>query len=233
MQAGGRRINQQWDASPARTLSELAWSVPHSVLPRRRRPRDAVLVLSSVAAVVSNARFSIAAEGRPGGRMTRSQRDEVFMRFSIRDVLWLTLVVGLVGALLIERYERRNERLVTVNWTSEEEQEWAKEKFQAAKSAFEQLKSYTRGNLSWIDQCDIIERYARTAEELPADPETRLKELEAALAYARELEATTKEKYDAEVEPLMYLNRTQYTRADVETRLKRVQREFVVAKSQR
>jgi hypothetical protein len=84
-----------------------------------------------------------------------------------------------------------------------------------------------------VDSCSIIERFAEAAEELPADPETRLKELEAALAYAKELESTTREKYDAEVEPLIYLNRTQYTRAEVETRLKRVQREAVLAKAQR
>ncbi len=155
-------------------------------------------------------------------------------RFTIRDVLWLTVVVGLVGALLIEWHARRNERLATVNWTSEEEREWAKEKFKAAKSEFVQLKSQIHGTgTPRIDACSIIERYAQAAEELPADPETRLKELEAALAYAKELESSTHEKYNAEVEPLMYLNRTQYTRAEVETRLKRVQRESVLAKAQR
>src|SRR5688572_13366379 len=108
------------------------------------------------------------------------------MRFTIRDVLWLTVVVALVGALLLERHERRNERLVTVNWTSEEEQEWAKEKFKAAKSEFEQLKSHSRGTgapRNVDETCSIIERFAQAAEELPADPETRLKELEVALAY--------------------------------------------------
>jgi hypothetical protein len=156
------------------------------------------------------------------------------MRFTIRDVVLLTVIVALVGALFIERRARRNEQIATVHWASEEEQEWAKEKFKAAKSEFVWLKSQTHGTgTPRVDACSIIERFAQAAEELPADPETRLKELEAALAYAKEVESTTHEKYNAEVEPLIYLNRTQYTRADVETRLKRVQREVVLERSRK
>ena len=150
-----------------------------------------------------------------------------FMRFTIRDVVLVTAIVALVAVLLLERQSRRNERIVTVNWTSDEEREWAKEMFKAAKSEFEQFESHRRGTgapISVDDTCSVIERFAQAAEELPADPETRLKELEAALAYAKEVESATREKFNAEVEPLMYLNRTQYTRAEVETRLKRVQR---------
>ena len=158
------------------------------------------------------------------------------MKFSIRDVLWLTVVVALVGALVIERRWRSNDRIATVHWASEEEQEWAKEKFKAAKSEFEQFKSYfVRGTWqpSVEEKCSVIERYAQAAEELPADPPTRLKELESALAYAKELEFTTHDKYSAKEEPLMYLNRTQYTRAEVETRLKRVQRELVLERDRK
>jgi hypothetical protein len=155
-------------------------------------------------------------------------------RFTIRDVLWLTVVVALVGALVIERRWRSNDRIATVHWASEEEQEWAKEKFKAAKSEFEQMKSFTHGTgPGFFDTCSIIERFAQAAEELPADPETRLKELEAALAYAKEVESTTHEKYNEKVEPLIHLNRTQYTRAEVETRLKRVQRELVLERSRK
>jgi hypothetical protein len=156
------------------------------------------------------------------------------LRFSIRDLVLVTVIVALVGALLIERQARRNERLVTVNWTSEEEREWAKEKFKAAKSEFEQFQSFTRGRPpDLLETCSVIERFAQAAEELPADAETRLKELEAALAFAKDVESRTHDKYIAEVEPLFYLNRTQYARADVETRLKRVQRESVLAKARK
>jgi hypothetical protein len=157
-------------------------------------------------------------------------------RFTIRDLVLITVIVALVGALLIERHERRNERLVTVNWTSEEEREWAKEKFKAAKSEFEQYEGRRRGtgvSPSMDEICSAIERYAQAAEELPADAETRRKELEAALTYAKELESVTHDKYNANVEPLLSLNRTQYTRAEVETRLKRVQREVVLLRAQK
>ena len=179
------------------------------------------------------ASYAEAAWGRmvqcPAGKLAG-----IFMRFTIRDVVLVTAIVALVAALLIERRGRHNDQIATVRWASEEEQEWAKEKFKAAKSEFVQLKSHTHGTgPPRVDTCSIIERFAQAAEELPADPETRLKELEAALAYAKEVESTTHDKYNEKVEPLMYLNRTQYTRAEVETRLKRVQRELVLERSRK
>jgi hypothetical protein len=157
-------------------------------------------------------------------------------RFSIRDLVLVTAIVALIAALLMERHARRNERLVTVNWTSEEEREWAREKFKAAKAEFEQFESRRYGTgpgFSMEETCCVIERFAQTAEELPADPETRLKELEAALKFAKELESVTREQYHADVQPQYSWNRTQNTRADVETRLKRVQREAVLARAQK
>ena len=159
----------------------------------------------------------------------------VFMRFTIRDLLMLTVIVALIAALIIERQSRRNERLVTVNWTSEEEREWTKERFKAAKAEFEQTKaqnSFGRG-LDLESTCGAIERFARSAEELPADPETRVKELEAALAYAKDREAQSRDKFEQGSEPQFYLNRTQFTRAEVETLLKRVQRELVLERSRK
>jgi hypothetical protein len=156
------------------------------------------------------------------------------LRFTIRDVILLTVIVALLAALLMERQSRRNERLVTVNWASEEEREWAKVKFKAAKSEFDQFRGFAYGRTPGVHEfCSVIERFAQTAEVLPADPEMRLKELEAALAFAKEQESVTRDKYDQEVEPLHALNRIEYTRADVETRLKRVQREVVLARAQK
>jgi hypothetical protein len=158
-----------------------------------------------------------------------------FMRFTIRDMVLVTAIVALVAALLIERRARRSERLVTVNWASEEEREWAKERFKAAKAEFEgtAAQSSVGRGLDVNTICSAIERFAQAAEDLPADPETRLKELEGALAFAKETESRIHEKYTAEVEPLRHLDRVRYARADLETRLKRVQREIVLERSRK
>jgi hypothetical protein len=165
--------------------------------------------------------------------MPRRETSGAFMRFTIRDVVLVTAIVALVAVLVLERQSRRNERIVTVNWTSDEEREWAKERLKAAKSEFEQITSITRGGWSpSVDEfCSTTERYARAAEESPADAEMRLKELEAALAFAKQLESVTYQKYKMDVEPLFIVNRAQYARADVEARLKRVQREVVLERS--
>jgi hypothetical protein len=156
-----------------------------------------------------------------------------FMRFTIRDVVLVTVIVALATALLIERRTRHNYQIATVRWASEEEQEWARERFKAAKAEFQQVDRLWRGRYSGLplsvsDACDAVERYAHAAEELPADAETRTKEIAVALEFAKFLEITTQDKFNADVEPQLSLNRTQYARAEVETRLKRVQRELAL-----
>jgi hypothetical protein len=158
------------------------------------------------------------------------------MRFTIRDVVLATAIVGLVAALLIERRGRHNDQIATVRWVSEEEQEWARERFKAAKAEFQQWEKIWRGRHSGLplplhDTCSAVERYAHAAEELPADAETRTKEIAAALEFAKFLEYTTQDKFNAEVEAQHSLNRAQYARADIETRLKRVHRELVLERS--
>jgi hypothetical protein len=160
------------------------------------------------------------------------------MRFTIRDAVLVTAIVALVAALLIERRGRHNDQIATVRWVSEEEQEWARERFKAAKAEFQQVDKLWRGRhsgppLSINDACDAVERYAHAAEELPADAETRTKEIAAALEFAKFVENITQEKFNADLEPQLYLNRAQYARAEVETRLKRVHRELVLERSHR
>jgi len=160
------------------------------------------------------------------------------MRFTIRDVVLVTVIVALVAAFLIERRARHNDQIATVRWASAEEQEWMRERFKAAKAEFQQVEKFWRGgkgsqSLPVSDTCNAVERYAQAAEELPADAETRSKEIAAALEFAKFLEITTQDKFNADVEPQLYLNRVQYARAEVETRLKRVQRELVLERSRK
>jgi hypothetical protein len=160
------------------------------------------------------------------------------MRFTIRDVVLVTAIVALVAALLIERRGRHNDQSATVRWASEEEQEWLRERFKAAKAEFQQFERLWRGPysgapLSLSEICNSVERYAHAAEELPADAESRSKEIAAALEFAKSLESTTQEKFNHDVEPQLSLNRVQYARAEIEIRLKRVHRELVLERSRK
>jgi len=166
----------------------------------------------------------------PAGKLAR-----FLMRFTIRDVVLVTVIVALVAALLIERRGRHNDQIATVRWASAEEQEWMRERFKAAKAEFQQVDKFWRGrfssNLPVSDTCNAVERYAQAAEELPADAETRTKEIAAALEFVKFLENITQDKFNADVEPQLYLNRVQYARAEVETRLRRVHRELILERS--
>lgn len=156
------------------------------------------------------------------------------MRFTIRDIVLVTAIIALVAALILERWGRHNDQIATNRWASEEEREWAKERFKAVKAEFQQIEKLQRHTaLPFDDTCNAVERYAYAAEELPADAETRTKEIETALAFVKTLESVTEEKVNAEVDHPMYLNRAQYARAEIETRLKRVQRELVLERSRK
>lgn len=155
-------------------------------------------------------------------------------RFTIRDLIWLTVIVGLGAALLIQRQERRNDQQAFARWTSEGEREWLNARFESAKGELEQIMAMTHGTgpgMSLDAICSAIERFAEAAEQMPASAETRKKAISTALEHARQLESVTRQKFEHQVEPLMALKRTQYTCAEVEVRLKRVERDVALERS--
>jgi hypothetical protein len=158
-------------------------------------------------------------------------------KFTIRDLLWLIVVVALSVGLIIERQSRRADQRALARSISEDEREWLTSRFEAAKAEYQARMQYWRGShtgrMILDDACSAIERFAQAAEDLPADPQIRVKELADALESARFLESITHEKFIHEIEPLTALKRTQYALAEVQVRLKRVEREIVVDRMRR
>jgi hypothetical protein len=156
-------------------------------------------------------------------------------RFTIRDALWLTVVVAMAAAVFFTRSERESDLRQATRRASDQEIEAANARYEAAKGAFDMelrrwLGTGTGIPLSVPDACDAIERFAH-ATEMKNDPEVRVKDLASALDFAQRLASVTKEKYDNNVEPVIVLYRAQYTRADMEARLRRAEQELAAARA--
>ncbi len=155
-------------------------------------------------------------------------------RFTIRDVIWLTVVIAIGIAFMLERSARLNDRLTVVRRATDDEREALNSRFVAAKAECHQRMTYWQGprsgRMSVDEICESIERYAEAAEEAPEPADVRAKELTHALEAARLIAENTKEKYEADVELITTLHRTQYTCVDVEARLNRVEAELVAAR---
>jgi hypothetical protein len=155
-------------------------------------------------------------------------------RFTIRDVIWLTVVIAIGIAFMLERSARVNDRIAVVRSATDDEREALNSRFVAAKAECHQRmtswRAHRSGRMSVDEICETIERYAEAAEEAPEPADVRVKELRHALEAARVIAENTKEKYEADVELVTTLHRTQYTCADVEARLKRVEAELAAAR---
>src|SRR5690349_6209514 len=141
-------------------------------------------------------------------------------RFTIRDVLWLIVVVGISVAVWFERSAQQNHRLAVTHRASEQELESISARYRAAKGEFD--FHVTRwhspvpperafGFYHWPvdDTCGAIERLAY-ATEASNDLETQVKDLKSALELAEYVLSTMKEKF---AEDVLGVNRAQYTRA--------------------
>jgi len=150
-------------------------------------------------------------------------------RFTIRDVLWLTVVVGLSIALVVEHTWKSYTYHKVQQQSSDEYQALLDTRFEAVKSEFHHRMLYWRGphsgRMSLPDTCDTIERFIDAACEAIESPAERIKQCEVALDAARYLEQMTQSKYEDDVEPLQVLERVRYTRYDVESKLNLAQRE--------
>jgi hypothetical protein len=154
-------------------------------------------------------------------------------RFTIRDVMWLTLVVALGAAILFARWARENEGPAAKRRASAQEIEAASARYEAAKGEFDWLKAQVYGRPPGpTDVCNAMERFAH-ATEMKNDPESRVKDLASALDHAQQLASITQDKYEQGVEHVTTLYRVQYTRADMEARLRRAEQELAAAGAKR
>jgi hypothetical protein len=152
---------------------------------------------------------------------------QVMFRFTIRDLLWLMVVVGLLVTFIAYRgFEyRKTSQLITDDYRAA-----LNSQFEAAKNAvhtrMNALRGMRSGRYSADDICDDIERFVTATSEAIEAPALRLEQYQAALDAVTFLEKLTEDKYANDVEPLHVLNRVQYTRALVEGKIVLAQQEL-------
>lgn len=161
-------------------------------------------------------------------------------RFTIRDVLWLTVVVVVGAAVLVTRSGRESDRRAVTRRASAQELEAIRDRYKAAKLEFE--FHVTRwhspppperafGFYHWPvdDTCGAIERLAY-ATEACNDLETQVTDLKSALELAEYVLSTMLEKH---AEESLAVHRAQYTRAGIEAQLKRAEQHLTAAPATR
>jgi hypothetical protein len=157
-------------------------------------------------------------------------------RFTIRDFAWLMLVVVVVGAAMFGTRSRgENGQRTATRRASDQELEAINVRYKAAKGEFRfhSTRMYSTGPGWSADEiCDAIERFAQAAEARD-DLEARVKDLAEALTFAQREASITLDTYEHEVEPANAVYRYQYTRADMEARLKRAEQDLVAAQATR
>ena len=165
----------------------------------------------------------------------RQRGKDVMFRPTIRDLLWLIVAVVVGAALFGTRSQRDNGRWTATRRASDEELEAIRVRYEAAKGEFDYhaTRMYGTGPGWSADQiCEVIERFAEAAEARN-DLEARVKDLASALNYAQREASATLDKYETDVEPADAVYRYQYTRADIEARLRRAERDFAEAQATR
>lgn len=157
-------------------------------------------------------------------------------RFTIRDALWLTVVLGMAAAVLFTRLARERDLRQATRRASDQEMEAASARYEAAKGAFDmELRRWFGAGTglapSVSDACEAIERFAYATEEMP-DPELRVKQLARALDAAQQV--LSQQIYEIETEVASPMNpdlyRAKYTRADMEARLRRAEQDLAAAR---
>jgi hypothetical protein len=153
-------------------------------------------------------------------------------RFTIRDALWLTVVMAMAGALLYPRTPRVNDLPVQTRRASPQEIEAVNARYKAAKGEFEWQAAQYGYNQHWSfsDGFDAADRLAHAVEAMP-DLELRVRESAKALEFAQSIVSIVQDKYEHGAEHAFMLYRAQYTRADLEARLRRAEQKLAAARA--
>jgi hypothetical protein len=124
-------------------------------------------------------------------------------RFSIRDVLWLTVVVVVGAAVFVTRSGQENDRQAATHRASEQELEAIRARYRSAKGEFEWhvTRWHSPGSerafeYRWSveNTCAAVERFAH-ATKVCNDLETQVKDLTSALELTEYLLSTVLEKH--------------------------------------
>lgn len=159
-------------------------------------------------------------------------------RFTIRDLVWLIVVVVVGTAAFVTRSGRENDRLAVMRRASEQELVAIRDRYRAAKGEFDFHMTLWHSPpperafghyWSVDDTCGAMERLA-FATEASNDLETQVKDLKSALELAGFVLSTVLEK--SPDDPLA-VPRVRYTRAGIEMQLSRAEQDLAAAQAVR
>src|SRR5262245_43024621 len=156
-------------------------------------------------------------------------------RFTIRDGLWLVVAVVVPATVFVMSSWRENGRGFVTRRAAPQELETIKVRYEAAKGEFDFHVGRTSGSRVWPsadEYCSAVERFAQ-ATEARDDLEARVKDLADALKFVQEKASTSLDKFESGAEPANEVYRFQYTRADMEARLRRAEQDLAAAQATR
>jgi hypothetical protein len=137
-------------------------------------------------------------------------------RFTIRDLLWLMVVVALVLTWSADRWRQRTVPAAL--------SKHLRERLEAAKSEFVTRQGII-GRHDNLRELDCLRDWAQAAIESDLSPADKIKECELALAEAEQIHQSLLDKYQADVEPAMSVQRAHYTVSDIQVRLQLAKKE--------
>jgi len=137
-------------------------------------------------------------------------------RFTIRDLLWLMVLMAMFVAWYAER---RRERSISPALSKH-----FGERLDAAKKEFVSRESVI-GRRDVRAQLECLRQWAEAAVESDLRPADKLKECELALAEAQQIRQVVQDKYEADVEPMMNVERARFTVAHIQVQLQRARKE--------
>lgn len=156
-------------------------------------------------------------------------------RCTVRDGVWLLLAIVVGAILFLMPWRREMSRQQELRHVSEPERETLRVRYEAAKGEFDFHVARTMGSGVWPsadEYCAAVERFADAAEARD-DLEARIRDLASALDFVQHKASASLEKYENEVDPASEVYRYQYTRADMEARLRRAERDLAAAQATR
>src|SRR5262249_7333411 len=99
-----------------------------------------------------------------------------------------------------------------------------RERLKAAKSEFV-TRHEIIGRHDPLKELDCLSHWAQAALESDLSSVDKIKECELSLAEAKQIQQMLQDKYEADVEPLMSVERARYTVSDIQVQLQRVKKE--------
>ena len=135
-------------------------------------------------------------------------------RFTIRDMLWLTVVVAVAVTGWYAEYRRHQKNTPELS-------KLLSERLDAAKAEVDcRFNGYFTGRLNHIERLESLRQWAEAAVESDLSPANKVAECQKALSMAEECHQELKDKYEADVEPKVIVERAKFTVSHIQILLR-------------